>query len=183
MTSQTLLSPIEQKLLLNFVLLICFVYFYNLSDKAVFNYNKEVRTSQERMAYQANKPDNGSKLSFGIYDCYSSTPLWYLLYWLQFFTTPLSYLLLKTQKTGRFILSTFFTFLTFLSFTAWLYETFLFHKYLEGDYLKNESFNRYILFDSTFLELALFPLIFFLLFLQLSIIFRFTVEKFQAKIS
>jgi hypothetical protein len=182
MSSDYLLSPAESKFLRGFILLLCLIFTYNLLNKAVDKYNEEVRWSQERNERRANNP-NTREISFGIYDISSGLPLWYLLYGLQFFTTPFSYFLLKKQKLNHFVISTFFTFLTFASFSAWTYDTFSFLKYEETTLLKDKGFNQYILYDSTLLEFVLFLSISALLIVQISILLRFVIEKFPAKIS
>jgi hypothetical protein len=182
MSTETLFLKTEQRLLLNLVLLICFAFSYNLCDKAVLKYNEEIKAEQEHLKWRANNP-NARQISFGLYDLAPVMPSWYLLYLLHFFTTPLSYLLLKTQRVREFIFSTFLTVLTFLGFVSWAYDTFRFIKYEEGISWENVSFNQYILHQSTPLEFVVFIFISVLLILQISILFRFVAERFQAKIS
>lgn len=57
MIPKTLLSPIEHKMLLGFVFLICCVFYINLSSRIIESYNKEVGSEQQWKQNEANNPN------------------------------------------------------------------------------------------------------------------------------
>lgn len=181
MFAKTLFSETESKLLLGLILTIAFVFYINLGNKTIDDYNQKVLSEQTKKRIAADHPHKPT-VSFGLYSCYS-TPFWYLLYGLQFFTNPISFFLIRVKSIGSFIASFIFTFVTFYCFSMWLYQTF---KYLtiEESLLHEEfSFNQWVLYQSTKLEFVVFLLISILLVIQTFILLRLVTERFQTKIS
>lgn len=181
MFAKTLFSETESKLLLGLILTIAFVFYLNLGNKIIDNYNQSVLSEQIDKQSAANHPNKPS-VSFGFYSCYS-TPFWFLLYGLQFFTNPLSYFLARTKAIGSFIASFIFTSITFYCFSMWTYQTYGFLKYEETWLFKDSSFNQWILYQSTKLEFVIFLLISILFVIQTFILLRFVAGRFQDKIS
>lgn len=179
MTPNELLSPSEHKLFFGIAFLICCLFFINLTNKTIDSYNEAVEKAQiEKRAAADNKP----KISFGLYHCFYSTPFYEVILALQFFTNPLLLLLFLKRGTGRFIGSGLLAAFTFSGYAGWLIRTFEAIRYDELFYRADISFNNYLLYNSTAAEFILFLIFAVLLVLQICVLTRFVIEKFQARI-
>ncbi|HEX8247987.1 MAG TPA: hypothetical protein VF599_07435 [Pyrinomonadaceae bacterium] len=178
MTPDKLLSPSEHKLFFGIAFLICCLFFVNLTNKTINSYNEAIENAQIEKRYAANsKP----KISFGIY-CLNSTPLYEVILALQFFTNPLLLLLFLKRKAGRFICAGLLAAFTFSGYVGWIIYTYRARKSDESFYRADTSFNDYLLYNSTFPEFILFLIFAVLLVLQICVLTRFVIEKFQARI-
>lgn len=177
--SSQIVSPLEHNILLALALLICCFYFTNISNKLIFDYNQAVQSEQLKKQRIA----NGEKeFSFDLYGGYGS-PLYEIILTFQFLTIPLLCLSVKRNTLAKFIFSLLLTALTLFGYISWMIATYKLREASRDFTEDNLSFNSYILFQSTVLDLGLF-LAFAILFILLStILMRFTFEKFQVKIS
>lgn len=117
------------------------------------------------------------------YDNAKSMTIYEFIFWLQFLTKPFSFVLLRQQKLRPFTFSTILTLLTFLSFVCWAFRTYKFNATNEIPISNDVNFNNYLFHDSNTLEFFLFIFISILLILQCSILLRFVIARFQAKIT
>ncbi len=178
-----LVSTVERRLMLLLVILMTCTYYSNLENKAVENYNQSVKYEQERKRESANNPAQKDSISFGFSNCYYDYSFWYLLYGLQFFTNPLACFLLRKGTFKRFFAALLFNFVTFFCFLFWFYKSFTLYKSIGQLPERTESFNQFILYDSTKTEFVLFIFVGICFVVQSFVLPRFVVEKFQAKIS
>jgi len=179
MTPDKLLSPSEHKLFFGIAFLLCCLFFVNLTNKAVDRYNESVENGQMQKRDYAN---NQRKISFGLYDCLYSTPIYEVVLALQFFTNPLLFLLFLKRRLGRFVCSFLLAFFTFSGYIGWLIYTYEARKSDEHFYRLADGFNSYLLYNSTVLEFILFLIFAILLILQAAVLTRFVIEKIQARI-
>src|SRR5437868_1914986 len=112
MPSNELLSSTEQKLLAGIAFLICFLYFANLADKIIGQYNETVRQTQIEKRETAN---GAEQISFGIY-CGTGSALYEVIIGLQIFLAPLLFGCLSSRKTGHFLFSILLTSLALLGY-------------------------------------------------------------------
>ncbi len=179
MSSDTLLSPIEHKLLLVIGVLICSLYFITLSDKFITNYNEAVENEQIEKLYFSN---NEQRPNFsGCNPCV--TPIYKIILGFQFLTIPFLFFTLLKRRVIFFVISTFLTFFTFFGYVSWMFFTYSVRRENEVFHTENITLNTYLLYNSTIWELNLFLLISILFILQIYVFSRFTIEKFQTKIS
>jgi uncharacterized membrane-anchored protein YitT (DUF2179 family) len=174
MPDRTLLSSTENKILLGFFLLICGVFYLHLANNVIEIYNAEVSSWQIEKLRIANGSPKSMWNACGI-----PPPVYIYLFWLQIFTNPLLFFLLRKPKFSNFAVSTIINSITFLSLLAWNKRTY------EG-YLINGSWLResgYFEIQSHLTAFILAILLFAFVILQISILTRFGIEKFQAKIS
>ncbi len=178
MSSNILLSPTEQKILLVIGFIICSLYFINLSDKFITDYNEVVESEQNEKMYFSN---NEQRPSFsGCNPCI--TPFYVTILGFQFLTIPLLFLSLLRRKFELFVFSTLLTFVTFIGYVSWMFYSYNVRKENGVFYLENTTFNSYLLYNSSIWEFILFLLLSILFILQISAFLRFTIEKIQAKI-
>ena len=179
MTHNKILSTTERKLLLCLFLTICCVFYAHVADNLIDSHNAAIRSEQIEKQGIA---DNGARVS--MFSCgYSIPPPFYVqLFWLQFFTNPIMFFLLKESKPGSLIFSLFINSVMTFSVLAWNLRNY-------DSYLYNQAYGLhkttlgYFGLSSHRLAFILAVLSFIFLVLQFSIIVRFAVERFQAKIS
>lgn len=177
MSPKTLLSPVENKLLLGLFLTVCCVFYIHCADNIIEGYNSEVKFQQVEKQSRANyaRTSMFSHCTFG-------TPISVQIFWLQFFTNPILFFLLRKPKASRFIISIVINSVILFSLSAWNLRNY------EG-YVLNDAFwlhktpYGYFGLSSHFTAFILAVLLFVFLILQFSIIVRFVIEKFQAKLS
>ena len=175
MLQKLTLSPAEHKILLGLALFVCILFYLHLSNSLIETHNAWVKEAQ----IEKQRAANGNVQTSMFSNCAIPPPLYLYLFWIQFYTAPLSYFLLRKQKFGRFAISCFLTAITTLSLWAWnerAYSNYLWStQWLQKD--------AYFFVTSHFLALilAIFSSVF--LVLQFFFIARFAAEKFQAKIS
>ena len=179
MQHRYLLSQSENKLLISFVFLICCLFYGNLIDKTISDYNQAAIAKQIEKQEEANKVE---KISFS--DCHPCVTLVYeILVSLQFFFNPFIFFLLLAKRNYLFLTSTVFTSFSLLGFVTWMLFSYESRKINELFVISETTLNTYILYKSTALEAVLFLLFSTLFVLQISVLLRFVIEKFQAKIS
>ena len=179
MSLNILLSPIEHKMLLVIGFLICSIYFINLSAKFITNYNDAVENEHIEKLYFSN---NEKRPNFsGCNHCV--TPIYTTVLGLQFLIIPLLFLSLLNKSFEFFVFSTLLTFVTFFGYISWMSYTYVVRRENGVFHTEDITFNNYLLHNSTMWELILFLLLSVLFLLQISAFLRFTIEKFQAKIS
>lgn len=177
MTPKTLLSPTENKLLLGLFLTACCVFYLHCANTVIEGYNSEVKFQQLEKQSRANY----SRTSM-FSGCTFGTPISVQIFWLQFFTNPALFFLLRKPKISRFLASTAVNSIMSFSISAWNLRNY------EG-YLLNDAFwlhktpYGYFGLSSHFTAFILAVLSFVYLILQISVIARFVIEKFQAKLS
>jgi hypothetical protein len=178
MSPKHLLSSTENKLLLGLFLMICCVFYTHVANNLIESYNKQVESRQVEKQNLANYSQT-SMFSCG----YEVQPPFYVhFFWLQFFTHPISYFLLREKRISAFIVSALINSLMTFSVLAWNFRNYKLYLFNEVHWLDKHPYGYFGL--SSHLPafiLAVLSLIF--LILQLSIIVRFVVEKFQVKIS
>jgi len=179
MNHTKLFSSSEHSILMIIVLLMCFAFYKDVSNKIIDNYNDQVKWEQLR---QMNKANGEPDIHFTIYDACRSLSLWDLVLTLQFITNPFLLLLIKRRTLGKFIFSAFLNFLIFFSYFAWAYNAFYARKFNEYYYLGDVGFGGYFFPGSTALQQFSFVLISALLILQVFILARFVLERFNARI-
>lgn len=180
---KTFVSTAERRLMLLLMVLITCTYYLTLENKAVENYNQSIKYEQERKRDLADNPPKRNSISFGFSNCHYGTPFRYLFYGLQFFTNPLACFLLRKGTFKRFSAALLFNFITFTSFIAWSFEAFTIYKVTERLPEKIESLHQFVLYDSTETEFALSIFVGICFVVQMFVLLRFVLEKFQAKIS
>ena len=180
--SKTFVSIVERRLLLLLMISISCAYYLTLETKAIEKYNESIRYEQEQKRLLADNPKITSP-SFGLSDCNSGAAPWEWLYALQFFTNPISCFLLRKETLRKFLCAMFLNSITLFSFLAWSFQTFSILKSIEQLPESIQTFNQFVLYDSTKLEFCLFLLVGICFVAQWFILMRFVVEKFQAKIS
>jgi hypothetical protein len=176
MTPNELISPAEHKLFLGIVFLLCCLFFINLAARTMNHYNWTTEREQIQKRGEAN---NEPQISFGVN---SYKPVFVTIVELQFFTNPLLLLLFLKRGRGRFIFSALPAAFTFYGYADWMLSSYSAIRH--GAYFDAEktTFNTYLLYNSTFLEFISFLLFAVLLVLQIFVLSRFAVGKFQAKI-
>ncbi len=122
-----------------------------------------------------NNPNKGE--SFGLYDIFQMTELMVPFY--TFFLLPLIFILIWKLSKLRLIFSFIFTAMLSKAYLTWIIETREAISLLEGtEYIIAECF----LFRGSYGDLVCCICIFGLLLWQLSIVFRFAISHFHAKI-
>lgn len=179
MSPQNFLSPIEQKLLLGIAFLLCCLFFINLAEKTIAHYNEAVKNEQIERRDLANRNE---RISFSGCNPCKGTSIYEFILALQFLTVPLLFLPLLKRGLRLFFFSTFLTSFTLLGFISWMYYSYHYRKMEEVFRISDTTFNTYLFFGSTFLEFIIFIILSILFVLQISILTRFVIEKFQAKI-
>lgn len=185
MNQAPLFSSGERSILIVIALLMCFTFYKDISNKIIESYNQYVGYEQQCKLYKANHPNDKEQFHYTPYDhCGGGLSLWELIIRLQFITNPILLLLLKRQTLKAFSFSTFLNLLTFLSYFAWAYGSYR-SKKINNYFLSetNIGFGDYIFPYSNSLQQFSFVLIAVLLVLQLFILTRFLMEKFNGKIS
>lgn len=178
MTPDKLISPAEHKLFLVIAFLLGCLCFINITGKNIHYYNWQVEREQIEKRDSAN---NVEKLRFS--DCsFGRPPVQLLVFGLQFLCHPLLFILFLKRTRARFIFSVLTTAFVFLGYADWLISSYQMRKSGAFFYIADTTFNTYLLYNSTVLEFILFLLFAVLLVLQLFVLSRFVIEKFQAKI-
>jgi len=181
MKSEFLFTALERKLLLSILSFSFCVFCLNIGHKITESYNEEIKFEQIQKRDLA-KTTN-LQIRFNVSDSSSPAVIYQLIYWSQLFLLPLSYYFLRKQKIGGFIFSTFFHFAGLFSVSCWAYSTYTLYSFNELVHQRNNSFGDYLLHGSNPLDFLFLGLIATLFIMQISILLRFAVGKFQAKIS
>lgn len=173
-----ILSQTEHRLFLGITLLICCLFFINLTEKTVAGYNTTIQNEQTEKRDLANTNER-INLS-GCFPC--TTPIHETILPLQFLTLPFIFLSLLKRHLGTLILSFSLTSFTLFGYVSWINYTYYSRIAAENFHFMNMPFNNYLLLNSTVLDFILFLMLSVLCILQISILLRFVIEKFQAKI-
>jgi hypothetical protein len=177
MFQPTILSPAEHKILLGLALFVCLLFYLHLSNAVIESHNASVKSAQIEKQFEA---DYGRSQTSMFSHCEFMPPLYIYLFWIQFYTAPLSYFLLRKQRFGRFAFSILMTLTTTLSLWAWNYRNY--SGYLLNDlYWLHEYGYFHLASNLSAFVLAIVSSVF--LVLQFYVLVRFAAEKFQAKIS
>lgn len=179
MSSSQLFSPSEHKLFLGIALLVCFLYFSNLADKVIAEYNDNIKKIQTEKRDLAN---NQEVINFAICD-FNGNPTYEVILALQFIVNPLLILLFRRQHFEEFIVSIFLSGFILFGFLSWFLWSYSDIKSIRNYSFDNTSFHDFLFYHSTLSEFILFLLFLIMFVLQISILLRFVIEKFQAKIS
>jgi hypothetical protein len=176
MIQKTLLSPTEHKILLGLALFVCLLFYLHWSNAMIETHNASVKSAQIEKEFEANHGARTSMFSH----CEFAPPLYIYIFWLQFYTAPLSYFLLRKQRPGRFAFSLLLTLITTLSLWAWNHRTYFTFISSEISWLQKDG---YFHLPSRFsaLTLAIFSSVFIVL--QFYVLVRLVAEKFQTKVS
>lgn len=174
-SSNNFFSPTEQKLLLGIAILMCCLFFANFGSKIIENHNRKAELKQI-------ENETGQKIEFsGCYPCV--TPIFEHIIFLQLIAFPLIFLFLTKRRIGYFISSTFLASYIFFGYLNWIGWSYYIRTSVDDAHFVDASFYNYLFINSTFLDLIVFLILAILLVLQISILLRFVIEKFQAKIS
>lgn len=174
MTNQ-LLSSIEHKLLVVIALLICCLYFANLTNKAVEDYNNSVQRAE---AFKA-ETDGTDEEKISIAVCYFNSPKPHeIILGFQILLAPLLLVCLLSRKPVGFIASTLLSSLMLFGFLSWLYRTYSAIKFNRSFSLEHTSLNDFLFYNSTNLEAISFLVYSILFVLQISILTRFLYSRF-----
>jgi hypothetical protein len=179
MSRADLFSASEHTILMIIVLLMCFAFYKDVSNKIIDAYNEEVRWEQQQKMNEANGEPN---FHFTLYDSCGGPPLWHLIIALQFATNPFLLFLIKRRTLGKFIFSTFLNFLMFYGYFAWANNAFNARVLNEHSHIADVGFGGYLFPGSTALQQFSFVLISALLVLQIFFLIRFVMERFNARI-
>ncbi|HEY0426935.1 MAG TPA: hypothetical protein VGC76_03930 [Pyrinomonadaceae bacterium] len=177
MTPGTLLSQSEKKLLLGFFLLICGVFYLHLANNAVEIYNDGVMSQQIKKQNLADY----SKPSIFSGDFEVPSPIYLKFFWIQFFTNPILFFLLRKPKPSNFTVSTTINLVIFLSLLAWNKRRY--DSYLINGFWMHDGVNGYFWLPSHLTAFVLAVLLFAFIILQFSTLLRFTVENFSTKLT
>ena len=177
MTANSLVSQSERKLLLCLILTINCVFYAHCVIKTVEEHNEKVRIEQSEKLFLANTSPN-ERPQFSA--CVFAPPVYTQIFWIQFFTNPLLFFFLR--KPSAISLSSIITFIMTLSLLSWIRRNYV--DYLLDDmYWLHETPYGYFSITSHISEVVLAVLGCAFLFVQIWILFRYAVEKFQLKIS
>jgi hypothetical protein len=177
MHAKSLLSQTENKLILGFFLTLCCVFYLHFAENVIESYNNEVRSQQfEKQILADNKKTS-------MFSCYCIAPPFYVqFFWLQFFLNPAVFLLLRKPRLSRFVIAAVINLLIALSLLAWNFRNY--NSYLLSDlYQIRLTFFGYLEISTNKTAFILAVLSFAFFILQFSILVRFAVKRFQAKIS
>jgi hypothetical protein len=171
-------SKSEHKLLLGLFLTIFCLFYTHLSVSEIEFYNDTVKEEQTEKQHIADTLPN-ERISFS--NCVFAPPFHTQLFWIQLFTNPLILLLLWKPKVSLFAVSFVLNLVTTLSLLSWNHRNYFSYLLGENFWLKDSQFGYFgLLSHLTAFFLAVLSSIFVIL--QICILIRFTIEKFQAKL-
>ena len=124
-------------------------------------------------------PSSGA-IDFCVY-CPNPFPISKNIPILQLFLIPL--LVIFIFKQNKFIFSIIVSFVSSFLYFYWVIETFWGRRKYELFDLTTETFNSYLLANSSILEFVQFLLVTIIFLAQMIFLSRFTIENFHAKIS
>ena len=179
MTTNSLISQSERKLLLCLILTINCVFYAHCVINTVEEYNEKVRIEHSEKLFLVNtSPHERPQFSA----CFFAPPVYTQLFWIQFFTNPLLFFFLRKPKPLALFFTSIITIVITLSLLSWIRRNYV--DYLLDDmYWLHKTYYGYFSMTSHISEIVLAVLSCAFLFVQLWILFRYAVEKFQLKIS
>ena len=179
MAANLLVTQTECKLLLCLILTITCMFYVHCFINTVEEYNEKVRIEQSEKLYLANTLPS-ERFSFSA--CVFAPPFYTQIFWIQFFTNPLLFLFLRKPKSSALFLSIILTFVMTLSLLSWIRRSYIDY-FLNDMYWLHKMPYGYFSATSHISEVILAILSCAFLIIQIWMLFRYAVEKFQLKIS
>lgn len=174
-----MISKTEHKIIFFLIFLLCCVYYIEIAQNWISQYNESVRLQQYELSQSTG---NEEKISFGL-SCSGRTAFYEFLLFLNFFFIPyLFFINLKRSRT-RFFFSLGLTLSIFLGYLFWFLGTFAAIRVVEDINSLELNFKDYFLFGSNYFDIIIFLLLIVLNILQIFLFSRFVIDKFHNKIS
>lgn len=179
MSNDYAISQTERFLLIGLMVLICLTFYFHLATLRIEKYNENIRVEQAEKLYKANTPPNER---FSVSHCFWSPPLITRFYLLQFFTNPFLLLILWKPTHLKLSISLVINFFITSSLFIWInreYSSIFFNELYKHDLGGYSYFSLTSHVTSSVLALLLIASII----IQTWLLIRFTIERFQAKLS
>ncbi len=168
----------EHKIIFFLILLICCIYYAEIIQNLIAQYNESVRLHQAELKAAA----NNEKFVKFTFCTFAATPLYELLLFLNFFCIPCLFFINIKQSKNRFFYSSSLTFFVFLAYLFWVLHTFQGLKTVESLSSMELNANDSLLYGSNYFDISLFVLLSVLNIWHVFLFSRFIIEKFHNKI-